>query len=454
MAGRWALVLGLLLLASAFAPRAQAQVPACTSSSAAVTGYSGAGIVADCNTLLGLKDDLRGTATLNWSAATAMASWDGEIKVSGNRVTELIVFNLSLNGSIPTGLTQLTSLTALILSHNQLTGSIPSELGQLTSLKKLYLNNNKLSGSIPPELRQLTGLTELHLDDNDLSGSIPSELGQLTSLKQLNLGGNDLSGSIPSELDQLTSLTFFILSFNKLSGSIPPWLGQLTSLTELQLQNNNWSGSIPSELGQLTSLTVFWLRNNKLSGCIPVASGKFKTNINPQQGDVKLPVCLPQPTGLGATADDGEVTLSWRAPTGTVTRYQFRRSSDGGANWGAWTAASGAATTHTVTGLTNGVTYTFQVRAVNTEINGGASAAATATPASRVQISKSMLTVPEGGMETYTVVLGYAPTAAVTVSVAKQSGGDDDLSVDPAALTFTAANWNTAQTVTVSAAGR
>ena len=60
--------------------------------------------------------------------------------------------------------------------------------------------------------------------------------------------------------------------------------------------------------------------------------------------------------------------------------------------------------------------------------------------------------MPENGNATYTVVLDTEPTAAVTVTVAKTPGGDDDLTVNPTALTFTTGDWSTAQTVTVSAA--
>ena len=69
-----------------------------------------------------------------------------------------------------------------------------------------------------------------------------------------------------------------------------------------------------------------------------------------------------------------------------------------------------------------------------------------------VTVDPETLTVTEESTAAYTVVLDTLPTGAVTVSVAKQAGGDDDLSVDPAELTFTTGNWNTAQTVTVSAA--
>ena len=68
-----------------------------------------------------------------------------------------------------------------------------------------------------------------------------------------------------------------------------------------------------------------------------------------------------------------------------------------------------------------------------------------------VMVSKTALTVTEGDTAvTYTVVLESEPTAAVTVEVTGHA--DTDLVVSPTRLTFTADNWPTAQTVSVSAA--
>ena len=60
--------------------------------------------------------------------------------------------------------------------------------------------------------------------------------------------------------------------------------------------------------------------------------------------------------------------------------------------------------------------------------------------------------VPENGTATYTVVLDAVPTGRVIITVAKQDGGDADLTASPASLTFTTGNWSTPQTVTVRAA--
>jgi hypothetical protein len=65
-------------------------------------------------------------------------------------------------------------------------------------------------------------------------------------------------------------------------------------------------------------------------------------------------------------------------------------------------------------------------------------------------VSTSSLTVAEGDDADYTVKLSTEPTAQVTVAISGHSG--TDLSLDKTSLTFTTANWNTAQTVTVTAA--
>ena len=71
--------------------------------------------------------------------------------------------------------------------------------------------------------------------------------------------------------------------------------------------------------------------------------------------------------------------------------------------------------------------------------------------AAGVTVSKSALTVTEEDTtgNTYTVVLDTLPTANVTVTVAGHGG--TDVTLTPSILTFTTANWNLAQTVTVKA---
>ena len=86
-------------------------------------------LMRDCYALLEAKDALRGTATLNWGVDTTIAQWDG-VTVGGTpkRVTNLLLANKSLNGTIPWALERLDELAELRLSGNALTGCIPVAL--------------------------------------------------------------------------------------------------------------------------------------------------------------------------------------------------------------------------------------------------------------------------------------------------------------------------------------
>ena len=64
-------------------------------------------------------------------------------------------------------------------------------------------------------------------------------------------------------------------------------------------------------------------------------------------------------------------------------------------------------------------------------------------------LGDSTLTVAEGGSGNHSVRLSSEPTDSVTVTITGHAG--TDLSLNTASLTFTTANWNIAQTVTVSA---
>ena len=93
---------------------------------------------------------------------------------------------------------------------------------------------------------------------------------------------------------------------------------------------------------------------------------------------------IPAPPDLRATAGDRQVALSWEDPDRSeITGYQYRVSDDDGNSWNPdWTPIPGSrtsTTSHTVRNLTNGVSYTFEVRAQRNDLNGPA-ARVTATP--------------------------------------------------------------------------
>ena len=165
-----------------------------------------------------------------------------------------------------------------------------------------------------------------------------------------------------------------------------------------------------------------------------------------------------QVTGVSVTSGNARLVTNWTA-VDNATGYQVQwKSGSQGYNTGSRqsTVTSGTTTSHTITGLANGTEYTVRVSATRTDANDGPpSAEAKGTPAvpiaPGVTVSTTALTVTEQDTtgDRYTVVLDTEPTANVTVTVAGHAG--TDVTPDPTTLTFTTSNWNTAQTVTVTA---
>ena len=297
-----------LALAIAAAPTPPAPQGPCATGSAVPNPSANPWLVSDCNVLLEARDILAGTATLNWSENTAIATWDG-VTISGTpqRVTNLRLWNESLNGTIPAGLSRLTGLKALYLAFNQLTGQIPAELGTMTGLTHLGLMNNRLTGQLPTELRNLTDLRQFALQNNQLTGTIPAWLGDFPRLTILNLQGNRLSGPIPEELGRLSELWQLLIFGNQLTGSIPAALGNLRLLQEVRLDDNKLTGSIPSSFSNLTRLTLLNLAGNSLTGCIPPSLRDVSIN---DMDKLNLPDCS-QPQGQKTADFNGDGTVNF-----------------------------------------------------------------------------------------------------------------------------------------------
>jgi fibronectin type 3 domain-containing protein len=86
----------------------------------------------------------------------------------------------------------------------------------------------------------------------------------------------------------------------------------------------------------------------------------------------------PAPTGLGATAGNAQVSLTWTASAGAIS-YHVKRSTTSG---GPYTQVAAPSTTSdTDTGLTNGTTYYYVVSALNAAGESANSTEVSATPA-------------------------------------------------------------------------
>ena len=201
---------------------------------------------------------------------------EGPIPTGLFNLTSLRTLGLTrvgVGGPLPSAIGRLSSLQSLRMESSRITGPIPPELGRLTNLRSLALGYNYLTGPIPPSLGNLSKLVRLELGVNKLTGEIPAELGRLTALTRLNLWRNHLTGEIPAELGDLSSLGSLLLEQNQLTGPIPAELGDLVNLDYLNLATNGLTGAIPTTLNALGDLSAMYLQENALEGAIPEGIG-------------------------------------------------------------------------------------------------------------------------------------------------------------------------------------
>ena len=115
-------------------------------------------LVDDCAVLLSFRDELAGSATLNWGPNSPIGTWDG------------------------VGMIELVD---------------PDTARAYARVGAIILTDRGLSGRLPRDVGLLAELTDLHLRGNDLSGHVPDEWSNLTRLRVLTIGLNDVTGCLP-----------------------------------------------------------------------------------------------------------------------------------------------------------------------------------------------------------------------------------------------------------------
>ncbi|GLJ48546.1 hypothetical protein SUGI_1024150 [Cryptomeria japonica] len=206
----------------------------------------------------------------DWNSTHPVCNWSGvKCSTRRQRVVDLNLTGMSLQGSISPFLANISFLRVLDLNNNTLSGPIPPELGNLARLRNLRLSKNRLEGSVPSTFSNCRLLKTFSVFRNRLSGGIPSEIGLLTGLQMVWLTDNKLTGPIPSSLGNCSSLSVLSLGYNRLRGTIPPELGMLSQLNTLRLHQNHLTGQIPPSLSNCTPLQNLEIHNNSLSGHIP-----------------------------------------------------------------------------------------------------------------------------------------------------------------------------------------
>jgi len=176
-------------------------------------------------------------------------------------------------------------------------------------------------------------------------------------------------------------------------------------------------------LGQNPALTNAQVRSLIIGNVDPyspysgrsIASGAGRINVYRAllAAGGSTPTVPAAPTGLAATAGNGQVSLTWSGSAG-ATSYNVKRATVSGGPY--TTVATATTTSYTNTGLTNGTTYYFVVSATNSAGTSGNSNQAAATPTATVT-AQQLLGNP--GFET-----GAAAPWVATAGVIDNSTGE------------------------------
>ena len=191
---------------------------------------------------------------------------------------------------------------------------------------------------------------------------------------------------VDDEATQLTAsavaATTATLTLTNHSGA---WYYKYSSPTGGSCSSVVSSGTTTANLTSLTTGTSYTYKAYSDNSC--------STELTSATTDADFLTKPGQVAGVGATADDASLSVSWTALTGTVTGYKVQWKS-GQDNYNTVdrqkTVTSGTSTS--ITGLTNDTTYTVRVTAYNGTGDGAASAEVNGTPVTETLTASAVTT--------------------------------------------------------------
>ncbi|XP_019158223.1 PREDICTED: receptor-like protein 12 [Ipomoea nil] len=180
---------------------------------------------------------------------------------------QLVMHSCNIS-KVPKFLKGLPALKYLDLSDNKIEGSLPSGICNMSHLKVLDASDNNLSGLILKCLFNLTSLSVLNLKGNRFDQMPSTFTFAYNNLRSLNINGNQLKGKLPRSLANCKMLEILDLGNNMISDTFPFWLEKLPSLKVLVLRNNMFYGEvkIPRTKFVLPSLHIIDLSSNNFTG--------------------------------------------------------------------------------------------------------------------------------------------------------------------------------------------
>jgi Leucine-rich repeat (LRR) protein len=210
------------------------------------------------------------------NANPCVDNWQGILCYSVNsaqRIFEIALSGMNLEGTLPTSIGDIDQLQVLILSSNALNGDIPVTLANCTELYYIGLQGNQFNTTFPEVFGQLPKLQTLNLDNNAFHGSIPDTFTLTPTMVEVAMSHNSLTGCPPQAAGDASNLLYLYLDDNLFHCTVPGSYGNFTNLEILRLDDNYLYGTIPASLNGLSALQTIDVSGNRLTGSLLDATG-------------------------------------------------------------------------------------------------------------------------------------------------------------------------------------
>jgi hypothetical protein len=199
--------------------------------------------------------------------------------------------------------------------------------------------------------------------------------------------------------------------------------GADNNVNKVYMCGNNSQGAFGNGLSPATG-SINLLASTTINSLLTTSTLSPAPLVNPNNYDMAFAtaavavILTPDaPTGLSAAAGNGQITITFTAGAANdspITNYQY--STDGSSNWTAINPTTATITSPAViTGLDNGTSYTYYLRAINANGNGATSATSvTATPRTTPDAPTGLSAEEGNGQATITFTAGAANGSAIT----------------------------------------
>ena len=402
------------------------------------------------------------TETLGLAAAGLSTLKEGDFAGLSN-LQGLNLFSNNLS-SLPENIfAGLSNLQELGLHSNNLTSLPENIFAGLSNLQRLWLDNNSLRSLDANIFAGLSNLQRLDFYSNNLSSLPENIFAGLSNLQRLQLGDNHLT-SLPEDIfTGLFTLRALHLGGNHLTRLPQDIFDGLRNLTTLQLALNGLKcmpRSLPWDRLAEGELSLDATRPPDCFGVnLSVAPAEVTEG---NDGEITVTATLTAGPRL-KPGEDTRVSVSVAGRTATEgtdfmavdNNFAITIPFGSASATGTFTLTATADTEEEPGGETVLVSGRSTVTFVSSFVERNytapvGSATVTIRDDSEVRVDPATLIVAEAGSGVYTLVLDSLPPGAVTITPA--SGDTDAVSVSPASLTFSTANWDRPQTVAVTSA--